>query len=121
MSIKKLGYEAVKERILEILHENPETTKQDLVDKLGVPYHSLYPFLRRTGIRVPRPKRNRRKAPHLNSRPFQVLGYLMNNPFCTLQHVADQFGCTREYVSQIEVKAKAANIRLNGNNSTLSY
>jgi len=110
MSIKKLAHAILKERIESILKEKPDTTKQELADSLGISYLSLDYLLRKLGMRVPRPQRNRLKAPQINSRAFQVLGYLMNNPHTTLQHVADQFGCTREYVSQIETKARVAGI-----------
>jgi DNA-binding MarR family transcriptional regulator len=110
MSIKKIGYDIIKQRIFDILHENPDTTKQELADRLGVRYQTLYGFLRKHGICVPRPHRNRLHAPQINSRSFQVLGYLVNHPYYTLQHIADQFDVSREYVSQIEVKGKAAGI-----------
>lgn len=110
MSIRKLKHSILKERIESILKEKPDTTKQELAGSLGVSYVSLDYRLKKLGIRVPRPQRNRLKAPQINSRAFQVLGYLMNNPHTTLQHVADQFRCTREYVSQIETKARVAGI-----------
>jgi DNA-binding MarR family transcriptional regulator len=110
MSIRKFTHDILKQRIFDILREKPDITRQELADQLGVRYQSLYSFLRRSGICVPRPYRNRLKAPQLNSRAFQVLGYLVNHPYYTLQHVADQFDVSREYVSQIEVKAKNAGI-----------
>ena len=70
----------------------------------------LYGFLRKHGICVPRPHRNRLHAPQISSRTFQILGCLVNHPYYTLQYIADQFHVTREYVSQIEAKAKANNI-----------
>jgi DNA-binding MarR family transcriptional regulator len=110
MSIKKLTHAILKERIESILKEKPSITKQELAESLGISYLSLDYLLKKLGMRVPRPERNRLKAPQINSRAFQVLGYLMNNPHTTLQHVADQFYCTREYVSQIETKARVAGI-----------
>jgi DNA-binding MarR family transcriptional regulator len=110
MSIKKLTHAILKERIESILKEKPSITKQELAESLGISYLSLDYLLKKLGMRVPRPERNRLKAPQINSRAFQVLGYLMNNPHTTLQHVADQFCCTREYVSQIETKARVAGI-----------
>ncbi len=110
MSIRKFTHDILKQRIFDILREKPDITRQELADRLGVRYQSLYSFLRRSGIRVERPPRNRLKAPQINSRAFHILGYLVNHPYYTLQHVADQFDCTREYVSQIEAKGKAAGI-----------
>lgn len=110
MSIRKLTHSILKERIESILKEKPDITKQELAESLGLSYSSLFYALKQLGIRVPRAQRNRLKAPQINSRAFQVLGYLMNNPHTTLQHVADQFRCTREYVSQIETKARVAGI-----------
>jgi phage antirepressor YoqD-like protein len=110
MTLHKLRQAILEHKIIEIIRENPAITKQELSAQLGIGYQTLYGFLRRHGIRVPRPRRNRLKAPQLNSRAFRVLGYLINHPHSTLQHVADQFHVTREYVSQIEVKAKAAGI-----------
>ena len=110
MSLRAITYSIFKERIEDVLQKRPEITKQELAESLGVSYNSLHHLLKKLGMRVPRPQRNRLKAPQINSRAFQILGYLMNNPYTTLQYVADQFGCTREYVSQIETKARAAGI-----------
>ena len=110
MTLHKLRQAILEHKIIEIIRENPAITKQELSAQLGIGYQTLYGFLRRHGIRVPRPRRNRLKAPQTNARAFHVLGYLVNHPYYTLQHIADQFHVTREYVSQIEVKAKAAGI-----------
>ena len=110
MTLHKLSQEVIKQKILEILRDKPDITKQELSAQLGVRYQTLYGFLRRHGICVPRPQRNRLHAPQINSRAFQILGYLVNHPYYTLQHIADQFHVTREYVSQIETKAKANKI-----------
>ena len=109
-TITDISNTLLREKIESILKEKPDATKQELAESLGLSYTSLHYLLKRLSIRLPRPQRNRLKAPQINSRAFQVLGYLMNNPHTTLQHVADQFRCTREYVSQIETKARVAGI-----------
>jgi phage antirepressor YoqD-like protein len=110
MTLLTLSHQILKQKIHDLLRANSAITKRDLADQLGVTYTSLQAFLKKAGITIERPRRNRLKAPQLNSRAFRVLGYLINHPHSTLQHVADQFHVTREYVSQIEVKAKAAGI-----------
>jgi DNA-binding IscR family transcriptional regulator len=43
-------------------------------------------------------------------RAFKILGYLMANPEMNFTAVAEQFNCTREYVSQIEAIARQEGI-----------
>ena len=65
--------------------------------------------LRKTGIRAKR-KRTTKRRMTTGGRAFKVLGYMMTNPEMNHNVVAEQFNCTREYVSQIEAIARQEGI-----------
>lgn len=91
------------------IEENPEITIEELAKKHGANYHAMASSLKRSGIRVRR-KRTTKKRLINGSRAFKVLGYLINNPEMNFAVIAEQFNCTREYVSQIEAIARQEGI-----------
>jgi len=90
------------------IQENPEITIGELAEKYGVKYGAMAQALRKNGIRAKRKKTTKRRM-H-GGRAFKVLGYLMANPEMNFAAVAEQFNCTREYVSQIEAIARQEGI-----------
>jgi hypothetical protein len=91
------------------VQENPEITIGELAEKHEASYPAMAAALRRTGIRAKR-KKTTKKRLVTGSRAFKVLGYLMANPEMNYAAIADQFNCTREYVSQIEAMARQEGI-----------
>ena len=90
------------------IQENPEITIGELAEKNGVNYHAMAAALRKTGIRAKRKRTTKRRMQ--GSRAFKVLGYIMANPEMNHNFIAEQFNCTREYVSQIEAIARQEGI-----------
>ena len=90
------------------IQENPDITIGELAEKHGVKYGAMAQALRKNGIRAKRKKTTKRRMS--GSRAFKVLGYLMANPEMNFAAVAEQFNCTREYVSQIEAIARQEGI-----------
>ena len=91
------------------IQQNPEITIGELADKHGVKYGAMAEALRRTGIRAKRKKTTKKRVSN-GGRAFKILGYLMANPEMNFAAVAEQFNCTREYVSQIEAIARQEGI-----------
>jgi hypothetical protein len=91
------------------IQENPEITIGELAVKHGSSYHAMASALKRTGIRAKRKKTTKRRMSN-GGRAFKILGYLMANPEMNFTAVAEQFNCTREYVSQIEAIAREEGI-----------
>jgi hypothetical protein len=77
------------------IQENPEITIGELAVKHGSSYHAMASALKRTGIRAKRKKTTKRR---------------MSNGEMNFTAVAEQFNCTREYVSQIEAIAREEGI-----------
>jgi CRP-like cAMP-binding protein len=90
------------------IQENPEITIGELAEKHGVKYGAMAQALRKNGIRAKRKKSTKRRM--TGSRAFKVLGYLMANPEMNFAAIAEQFNCTREYVSQIAAIARQEGI-----------
>ena len=90
------------------IQENPEITIGELAEKHGVKYGAMAQALRKNGIRAKRKKTTKRRM--TGGRAFKVLGYLMANPEMNFAAIAEQFNCTREYVSQIEAIARQEGI-----------
>jgi hypothetical protein len=91
------------------IQENPEITIGELAVKHGASYFAMASALKRTGIRAKRKKTTKRRMSN-GGRAFKILGYLMANPEMNFTVVAEQFNCTREYVSQIEAIARQEGI-----------
>ena len=91
------------------IQENPEITIGELADKHGVKYHAMASALKRSGIQAKRKRTTKRRMSN-GSRAFKVLGYIIANPEINHVAIAEQFNCTREYVSQIEAIARQEGI-----------
>jgi hypothetical protein len=91
------------------IQENPEITIGELAEKHEASYHAMASALKRTGIRAKRKKTTKKRLVN-GSRAFKVLGYLIANPEANFSVVAEQFNCTREYVSQIDAIARQEGI-----------
>lgn len=91
------------------IQQNPDITIGELAEKHGVKYGAMAQALRKNGIRAKRKKSTKRRMAN-GSRAFKILGYLMSNPEMNFAAVAEQFNCTREYVSQIEAIARQEGI-----------
>lgn len=91
------------------IQSNPEITIGELAEKHNASYAAMAQALRKSGIRAKRKKSTKRRISN-GSRAFKVLGYLMANPEMNFAAVAEQFNCTREYVSQIEAIARQEGI-----------
>ena len=91
------------------IQENPEITIGELAEKHEASYPAMAAALRRTGIRAKRKKTTKKRMVN-GSRAFKILGYLMANPEMNFTVVAEQFNCTREYVSQIDAIARQEGI-----------
>jgi hypothetical protein len=91
------------------IKENPEITIGELAEKHNANYPAMAAALRKSGIRAKRKKTTKKRLIN-GSRAFKVLGYLMANPEMNYAAIADQFNCTREYVSQIEAMARQEGI-----------
>ena len=91
------------------IEENPEITIGELAEKHGAKYGAMAQALRKNGIRAKRKKTTKRRMSN-GGRAFKILGYLMANPEMNFAAVAEQFNCTREYVSQIEAIARQEGI-----------
>ena len=91
------------------IEQNPDITIGELAEKHGVKYGAMAQALRKNGIRAKRKKTTKRRMSN-GGRAFKILGYLMANPEMNFAAIADQFNCTREYVSQIEAIARQEGI-----------
>lgn len=91
------------------VQQNPEITIGELADKYNANYPAMAAALRKSGIRAKRKKTTKRRLSN-GSRSFKILGYLMANPEINLTVIAEQFNCTREYVSQIDATAREEGI-----------
>ena len=91
------------------IQENPEITIGELAEKHNASYPAMAAALRKSGIRAKRKKTTKKRLIN-GSRAFRVLGYLMANPEMNYAVIAEQFNCTREYVSQIEAMARQEGI-----------
>lgn len=91
------------------IEQNPEITIGELAEKHGVKYGAMAQALRKNGIRAKRKKTTKRRMSN-GGRAFKILGYLMANPEMNFAAIAEQFNCTREYVSQIEAMARQEGI-----------
>lgn len=78
---------------------------EEMSRQCNTSYYTVNKSLRAHGvIRGRKPTvRNRIRE---GNRAFKVLGYLMANPEMTLEAIAKQFLCTREFVSQVESMAR---------------
>jgi len=91
------------------IQQNPEITIGELAEKHDASYPAMAAALRRSGIRAKRKKTTKKRLIN-GSRAFKVLGYLMANPETNFTVAAEQFNCTREYVSQIDAIARQEGI-----------
>jgi len=91
------------------VQQNPEITIGELADKYNANYPAMAAALRKSGIRAKRKKTTKRRLSN-GSRSFKILGYIMANPEMNLTVIAEQFNCTREYVSQIDAIARQEGI-----------
>jgi len=91
------------------VQQNPEITIGELAEKHNANYPAMAAALRRSGVRAKRKKTTKRRLSN-GSRSFKILGYIMANPEMNLTVIAEQFNCTREYVSQIDAIARQEGI-----------
>ena len=91
------------------VQQNPEITIGELAEKHEASYPAMAAALRRSGIRAKRKKTTKRRLSN-GGRSFKILGYIMANPEMNFTVIAEQFNCTREYVSQIDAIAREEGI-----------
>jgi hypothetical protein len=91
------------------VQQNPEITIGELADKHNANYPAMAAALRKIGIRAKRKQTTKRRLSN-GGRSFKILGYIIANPEVNLTVIAEQFNCTREYVSQIDATARQEGI-----------
>jgi hypothetical protein len=99
-----------KEKILQDLADNPSIYTDELARMHGCSYNTMYSCLRGMGIKMPHKKRRTKHRVKDGTRPFKVLGCLINLPDETYANIAHLCSVTREYVSQVAAMARTEGI-----------
>jgi hypothetical protein len=104
--------------IIMLQRTNPDITVNEIAERLDTTYHKVWSAARQNDIVIRRSSRNRKyrvrrvKSGRIltPSRQFMVLSHWLRHPDEPLASIAQQYNCTREYVSQIQAMARQAGI-----------
>jgi hypothetical protein len=97
-----------KESLEEALSEGPLGIK-GLAEKLDVSPYMVCRALKTHGIVVGR-KPHTRSRLREGCRSFKILGYIIANPTVSLNNIAIEFNCSREFIGQVAAKARQEGI-----------